>query len=388
MPWREGVMNERMRFIVRREAGEKMVDLCREFGISRKTAYKFWSRYQECGPEGLGDYSRRPLRHPNRTALEVEELIVLARDEHPTWGPKKLRVLLKREHPGVPIPVASTIGEILKREGLVRPRRRIRRCSPTPPDKLTISEKPNDVWCADFKGQFRMRNNKYCYPLTITDLKTRFIIATEALESTAMDGTYAGFVQAFRTYGLPKVIRTDNGTPFASTGLAGMSRLSVWWERLGIQPERIEPGHPEQNGQHERMHLTLKQDCTRPPGLNLLQQQEKFDDFRQLFNEKRPHEALGMMCPASLYEASSCQYPELLQAPKYPLHDRVIRVQMDGSLHLRSKCKVHLAASLAGETVGLREYESGKWLVSFLSHDLGVVDQHRRHFIPTPAEAI
>lgn len=383
MPWRvTEVLNERMRFVVRREAGERMVDLCREFGISRKTGYKFWKRYKEAGPEGLGDFSRRPNRHPNRTPEEIQELVLTARGEHRTWGPKKLRALLQRQHPGVQIPAASTIGELLSREGLVRPRRRRRRCSPTPLDNLTQPEAANDVWCADFKGQFKTKDGKYCYPLTITDQHSRFLVACVALEGTGTEGAYAAFVEAFLTYGLPKVIRTDNGSPFASVGLWGLSRLSVWWRRLGIRPERIEPGHPEQNGQHERMHLTLKEDATRPAGDNLLQQQERFDDFRQTFNEVRPHEALNMQRPADLYTPSTHRYPLMLEEPEYPLHDRACHVFGCGHVYLGPGCTVYLSKSLAGEKVGLREVDSRRWLVTFLDKDLGVIDEQSRRLEP------
>lgn len=373
MGWREtNVPNERMRFVCRLEAGERMVDLCAEFGISRKTGYKFWNRYQEAGPEGLGDYSRRPHQIPNRTRSEIEALVLEARAAHPTWGPKKLEVVLRRDHPGVAIPVASTIGEILSRGGMVRPRRRRRRATPTPPDQLHRAVEPNDVWCVDFKGQFRLGNRRYCYPLTITDLHSRYLIACDALDSTRTDGAIASFEHAFRTYGLPKVIRSDNGSPFASTGLGGFSRLSVWWMRLGIIPERIEPGHPEQNGQHERMHRTLKEDTTRPAAANELQQDERFDRFREVFNEERPHEALGMATPASIYVRSTRIYPGVLDDLCYPLHDRVTRVQSCGHINVTKTCRGFLGQSFAGELVGLRELDDG-WLVTFINRDLGIL---------------
>lgn len=385
MSWKvTDVVTKRLEFVLRREAGERMSDLCREYEISRKTGYKFWNRYKEKGREGLGDYSRRPLRHPNRTPAEIEELVVRAREAHPTWGPKKLRVFLRDRHPGVPIPAASTIGELLKKNALVRPRRRVRRATPTPLRDLTKPESPNDVWCADFKGQFKTKDGKYCFPLTITDLHSRYILACDALENTRTGGAYAVFAQAFETYGLPKVIRTDNGPPFASTGLLGLSRLSVWWRRLGIRPERIEPGQPQQNGSHERMHLTLKQDTTRPPGANGLQQQEKFDDFRVTFNELRPHEALDMRCPAALYEFSPREFPDYIEEPTYPLHDVTRRVQRGGHLHVPglNGWQPYICMSLANEVVGLRELEPQKWLLSYLDLDLGTIDGDRRRFEP------
>ena len=280
-------MNERMRFVVRHEAGERMVDLCREFGVSRKTGYKYWNRYKEHGPEGLGDFSRRPHRAPNQTPDEIIQLAIAARLAHPTWGPRKLRVVLKRQHPGISIPAASTIGTILSRNDLVPPRRVRRRAAPTPVDKLTPGTEPNEVWCADYKGQFRMGNRQYCYPLTITDQHTRMVLSCEALENTRTDGAMAAFAACFREFGLPKVIRTDNGSPFASTGLHGLTALSAWWMRMGIEPERIEPGHPEQNGRHERMHLTLKQDATRPPGAQTGHMGDTSDPLRAPSAERR-----------------------------------------------------------------------------------------------------
>jgi putative transposase len=360
-----------------------MVDLCREFGITRPTGYKFWKRYKALGPEGLGDFSKRPRRHPNRTPEEIEHLLLTIRREHPTWGPKKLRAHVEREHPGVPVPAVSTIGELLKRKGLVRPRRRRRRCTPTLHDKLTQPLQPNDVWCADFKGQFRTGDRKYCYPLTITDGFSRFLIACESLQNTRTDGAYAAFAQAFRAYGLPRVIRTDNGTPFASTGLEGLARLSVWWMRLGIRPERIEPGQPQQNGSHERMHLTLKEETTRPPRANLLQQQERFDEFRRTFNEVRPHEALDMKRPADLYEpATDRPFPGVVEEARYPLHDKEKKVWGSGHINMGAGWYPFLSASLSGEVVGVRELEQGRWIVDFLDRRLGELRKGDRCFVP------
>ena len=381
-------MNERMRFVVRREAGESMTDLCREFGISRKTGHKIWNRYKEFGPEGLGDFSRRPGCHPNRTAEEIRDLVVATRLKYPKWGPKKLRALLQKEHPGLPIPAASTIGELLSKRGLAKPRRRRRRATPTALGKLTVSNGPNDVWCADFKGQFRMKNGKYCYPLTITDLHSRFLLACVALESTHISGAYSGFHAAFREYGLPKCIRTDNGAPFASTGLHGLTRLSVWWMRLGIRPERIEPGHPEQNGAHERMHLTMVTETTRPAGANVLHQQENFDRFRQRFNEVRPHEALGMQRPSDVYSSSRRRMPCLLPELEYPLHDTVRRVHRSGHVCIRKGCQPYVSAALAGEYVGLRKIEPKVWRVSFLGTSLGDLYEETRRLVWADIEVL
>jgi len=371
-----------MRFVIRLESGERMTDLCQEFGISRKTGYKFWNRYKEAGPEAMGDFSRRPNRHPNRTPDEIRELILLARRAHPTWGPKKLRVVLQERHTGVRIPSASTIGQLLQEVGASEPRRRRRRCTPTPRTDLTPSAAPNDVWCADFKGQFKTADGRYCYPLTVTDEYSRFLLSCEGQQNTRTEGAYATFAEAFETYGLPKVIRTDNGSPFASSGLAGLTRLSVWWLRLGIKVERIAPGHPEQNGRHERMHLTLKEDTIRPAGANLLHQQERFDIFRQCFNEERPHEALEMKKPADFYTKSERHFPELLAELEYPLHDVVRQVYDTGQVYIGPGCQAFVSKSLGGEKVGLRELERGRWLVTFLDIDLGIVDEKEQSFEP------
>ena len=382
MPWRVSkVVNERMRFVVRLEDGERMTDLCREFGISRKTGYKILNRFRKLGAEALGDFSRRPHRNPNRTPVEIEELVLECRFTQPTWGPKKLRAYLQRTQPGVAIPAASTIGELLKRKGLVRPRRKRRRASPTPLDQLTKATAPNVVWCADYKGQFRMKNNQYCYPLTITDQFSRTVLCCEALENTRTEGAFAAFSHTFRRYGLPRVIRTDNGSPFASTGLAGLSRLNVWLRRLNIQPERIQPGHPEQNGQHERMHLTLKQDATRPPGANMLHQQELFDGFQDTFNTKRPHEALGMKRPSDVYTPSSIPFPTVLPMPTYPLFDRCCRVATSGHVYING-WSCHITAALRTEYVGLREIGHKRWLVQFLGLELGEADENTKTFTP------
>lgn len=255
-----------------------MTDLCEEFGISRQTGHRIWSRFQEKGPDALLDQSRAPKRIPHRTPQELRELVVQAKKKHPTWGPKKLYAWLSEQHRGVAVPAGSTIGEILKQEGLVksRPRRQRFKATGTGRDVPTA---PNQLWCADFKGQFRLGNGSYCYPLTITDAFSRYLIACAALDGTSCGPAQTVFEDAFETYGVPAAIRTDNGVPFASRGLAGLTELSAWWKRLQIRIERIEPGHPEQNGQHERMHLTLKTETTRPASGNMLQQQERFDVF-------------------------------------------------------------------------------------------------------------
>lgn len=378
MPWRvRNVSNERLEFVRRLERGERMTELCREFGISRKTGYKFWNRYKERGAEALGDYSRRPHRMPTRTSSEIAEVIVEARRRFPAWGPVALRAWLLRENPALPVPSPSTIGKILKSAGLVpRRRRRKRRSKPTPPAELTQAIEPNDVWTADYKGQHRMRDGGMCFPLTIMDLASRFVISVEALSSTKAESAMAVFEQAFRQHGLPRVIRTDNGSPFASVGLAGLSRLSAWWVRLGIKPERIEPGQPQQNGAHERMHRTLKASMGEP-GRNLLQQQERYDEFRASYNHHRPHRALGLKVPADIYRGSERAHPLFLQDPTYPLCDKVMTVQAGGRVHLPTGA-IYVGRNLALQPVGLKKLPDGRWLVHFMDTIVGVIDTQTR----------
>jgi len=387
VPWKEtGVVNERMRFVARLEDGERMTDVCREFGVSRKTGYKLWERYKQLGAVGLFDEVRRPERIPHKTPAEVENLLLAVRDEHPTWGPRKLRAWCQRHHADLRFPAPSTIGEILDRHGRVQPRRRRQRTAAYD-GPLTAGTAPNGVWCADFKGQIRLATGAYSYPLTITDNHSRYLLACEGLESTKTVGARGVFEAAFRTFGLPNVIRTDNGTPFSSRGLAGLSHLSVWWLRLGIRPERIEPGHPEQNGQHERMHLTLKQETARPAAASFLQQQERFDRFVEIFNHQRPHEALGQRPPADLYVPSVRAFPEQVLDLTYPLHDETRAVMPSGHIRLRHRSYVFVSEVLRGQLVGLRELARGKWLLSFMHLDLGHVDWAARRFEPLDGSA-
>lgn len=386
MPWRESHrMNERMRFVVRLGDGEKMTDLCQEFGISRKTGYKFWERYKARGPEGLCDLSRRPIRSPRRTPMAMVELILGLKSERPTWGAPKLREYLVRKHADIQLPTVPTIHGILKRNGLVQKRKR----RPRVDDLVSRSGTrqtaiPNELWCADYKGEFRMGNGQYCYPLTISDHYSRFLLGCEAMETTKFGETRAACEWVFREHGLPQAIRTDNGPPFGHPqGLFGLSRLSVWWMKLGIRIERIEPGHPEQNGRHERMHLTLKQATTRPAATNILAQQEKFDSFREEYNQDRPHEALGMETPNSVYTNSERIFPEALPEPEYPFHDetRIVRPNGQVVMHRRSE-SFYLAQVFAGETIGLREEDDNIWKISFLNLDLGFYDGRTRKFAP------
>jgi transposase InsO family protein len=351
-------------------AKEKLIDLCREYGISRKTAWKFKKRFTSLGISGLEDQSRAPRVIPHKTPPELEELIVAERKKHTTWGPKKLKEVLEGQL-GRGLPSASTIGGILVRRGLVE-RRVSRTRHEARPTGLREAKAPNDVWCIDYKGQFRLGDRSYCYPLTLTDQFSRYILGCEGMAAISDEAARDVCADVFRTYGLPTAMRSDNGTPFASTGLAGLTRLSVFWLRLGIVPERIKPAHPEQNGRHERMHRTLKAETTRPARSNLLQQQERFDEFVEEFNFKRPHEAIGMKRPAQVFKPSKRPYPAKLPDFEYPTHDDSIRVSKHGFVRITSRY-AYVTTALAGEYVGVREELDGRWLVSYSTLDLGYV---------------
>jgi transposase InsO family protein len=373
-------MDERIRFVIRHKDGESMAALCREFQISRKTGYKIFERYEECGLEGLSDRTRRPFRYANQLPEQVEAAIVAARGEKPHWGARKIRERLLRRLPhAVKVPASSTIHAVLDRHGLVSRARRSRtRTEGTP---LSEGLGPNDLWCTDYKGEFMLGDRRYCYPLTVTDHASRYLLLCEAMESNAAKPAFTAFERLFKERGLPRAIRSDNGVPFASpNGLFNLSKLSVWWLRLGISIERIQPGCPQQNGRHERMHLTLKQEATRPAGANILQQQAKLDDFLEQYNQERPHEALGMKCPAEVYLPSPRLYNGIPD-PHYPFHDRTVVVTSCGRLCLYRK-KINLSTSLAGQAVGVKEVESGIWLVSFMDYDLGYIDLEEKTLQP------
>jgi transposase InsO family protein len=377
MPWREcSVTEERLRFVARLLEGEGMSEVCRDFGISRKTGYKIFNRYKDQGLDALCDRSRRPVRYANQLPDQVERLIVDLKRDKPHWGARKIRELLVRKLAGeVRLPAKSTVHAVLDRHGLVkRARLRKNRATGTP---LSAGSAPNALWCADFKGEFKLGNGRYCYPLTVSDHASRYLLLCEAFESTREAPVIEAFQRLFRDRGLPLAIRSDNGLPFASpNGLYNLSRLSVWWLRLGIAIERIKPGHPQQNGRHERMHLTLKKEATRPPGLNTLQQQATFDAFLREFNAERPHEALAMQCPAELYTASLRPYDGLPEL-EYPWHDRDILVTACGRICMHRK-KINISTVLAGQKLGIKEVDDGIWLVSFMHYDLGYIDLEQR----------
>ena len=382
MPWKEcKPMDERFRFVARLLDGEKMAPLCREFGISRVTGYKLFNRYRECGLEALNDRSRRPYRHANKLPFQIERTILAMKREHPSWGAPKIREKLIRQVPIIKAPASSTIHAVLDRNGLVK--RRKRRRYKAQGTELTAAHAPNGLWCADFKGEFMLGNKQYCYPLTITDYCSRYLLACEGLSSTRSEFAFAVFERVFKDFGLPDAIRTDNGVPFASgQALFGLSTLAVWWLRLGIKIQRITPGQPQQNGRHERMHLTLKKEATKPASFNFLQQQERFDRFIEVYNHERPHQALNGAYPGDLYTPSARVY-QPPPDPEYPYHDRTVRVTRCGRICIGRR-KINLSTVFAGQCVGVREVDEQIWLVSFMHYDLGFFDRDEGRVEPAP----
>ncbi len=369
-------MRERCRFVSDVDRCEESVqELSERYGISRKTAYKWLKRYQAEDLDGLKDRSRRPHTSPNATDPRVVSALVELRGHHPSWGSGKLLRVLHRREPGWALPHRSTGCELLKRAGLVRQRRRsLRRGHPGPP--LSEMDEPNAVWSADFKGHFKTRDGVYCYPLTVSDGFSRYLLGCQALRSTSVELAKPVFVRLFEEYGLPEIIRTDNGVPFATSALGRLSQLSVWWIRLGIYPELIEPASPAQNGRHERMHKTLKAEATRPPAGNLGSQQVRFNYFRREYNEERPHEALGQETPGSVYERSARQFPRKLPEVEYPAHYERRYVSENGGI--RWKCAwVNVTTTLMHEWVGLEEVGDGLWDVYFSRLRLGRLDERR-----------
>lgn len=380
MPWQETrVTNERMRFIVALGNEEaSMAALCRRFGISRRTGYKWLARWQSEGLTGLGDRSRAPKRHPNEVLPELVDRILQVRDRY-GWGPKKLRVLLMRQDSALTWPAISTIEQILKDHGRVPPRRKRRRVPPqTQP--LAHCSGPNAVWCCDFKGHFLTGEGRRCYPLTITDGFSRYLLRCQRLDQTGCEFVRPIFECAFKEYGLPLAIRSDNGPPFASRAVGGLSRLSVWWIKLGIAPERIEPGKPQQNGRHERMHLTLKQQTASPPASTARKQQERFEVFRREFNEIRPHEALGMKTPASVHVSSPRSYPAREPQVNYTDGWMVRKVDHGGYFYWKRQ-HVFLSEVLASEPVGLEPVDGRYWRTYFGPRCLGAFDSHARRML-------
>jgi putative transposase len=379
MPWRQtSPMDQKMQFIadyLRQTLS--IIELCELYGISRKTGYKWIERYLKHGPLGLEERSRQPHSSPRQTPKHVVDAFIELRRHHPAWGAKKLLSILQKRHPSWPLPARSTVCDILRRNGLV-PKTRHRRHIGHPGKPTSQVLAPNEVWSADFKGHFKTGDGLYCYPLTVADGYSRFLLGCQALSSTRVQEAQPVFTRLFKEFGLPKRIRTDNGVPFATTTLARLSQLSAWWVRLGILPEFIEPGKPQQNGRHERMHRTLKAETTRPPAATRRAQQHKFDRFRQEFNFVRPHEALDMQTPASRYEVSPREMPTKLPPLEYPDRFEVRYVSANGGIRWHHQW-VNVSHVCVGAYVGLEEIDDGIWNVYFGPLKLGrLLERHLR----------
>jgi transposase InsO family protein len=385
MSWKaSSVMDERMRFVLEQERGlHTMTELCEIYDIARETGYYWLRRYQQGGLEALQDLNRAPERHPNQTPEQIEAAVLELRRAHMRWGPRKLKRVLQREAPQKPWPAASTIGAMLAREGLVIPRKKRRRAPPyTQP--FGAADAPNRVWCADFKGWFQTQDGQRVDPLTITDAHSRYLLRCQRVAKTNGEHVQVVFEAAFREYGLPQAMRTDNGAPFASRAIAGLSRLAVWWMKLGIVPERIAAGHPEQNGRHERMHRTMKQETASPPKANPHAQQQAFHRFRREYNEERPHEALGMQTPSAVYRPSLRPYPLRVPEPEYGSALQVRRVDRSGVFSWKGDV-VFLSETLMGEPIGLLPQDDRFYTVYFISSPIARFDSYRRRILALPA---
>lgn len=375
MPWLEtSPMMERRQLVAEYQRGlVPLAALAERAGVSRKTAYKWIARFEAAGMLGLQDQSRRPHTCPQATAPAAVDALLTLRRRHPTWGPKKLLHVLRQRDPEMAWPARSTAADVLARHGLVASPRRVRR--PGHPGRpRTPMTAPNEIWTIDFKGHFRTGDGHYCYPLTVMDGYSRYLLACQALRTTATPPTRAVLTQLFRTYGLPQIMRSDNGVPFATTALGRLSQLAVWWIRLGIYPELIEPASPQQNGRHERFHRTLKRETARPPHATLAAQQRRFGAFRQEYNHERPHEALAQDTPASRFTASPRPFPEQVPAIEYPAHYEVRRVSRNGGIRWHHTW-INVSHVLSGEHVGLHEVDDGLWDVHFGPLCLGRLDE-------------
>lgn len=377
MPWNETTtMDQKVQFIRDWNSERYTVsDLCALYEISRKTGYKWIERYIEQGPDGLLELSSAARWIHNKTPIEVEQALLAVRLKHPRWGAKKLLHIVAEKQPKLILPGPSTVCDILKRNGLItkKPRRRAIGHPGKPSSQIVL---PNDCWSADFKGQFKTGDGVYCYPLTVTDNYSRYFLACQALGGTLFEPSKDVFSRIFREHGLPRRIRTDNGSPFASATLGRLSRLSAWWIRLGVMPDLIEPGKPQQNGKHERMHRTLKDETTKPPAANSRAQQRKFNAFRREYNEERPHEALDMDTPAQRYQDSPRAMPNKLLPLEYPDRFEVRYVSANGGIRWKNQW-VNVTSTIIGDYVGLEEIDDGLWDVYFGPLKLGRL--HERH---------
>ncbi len=375
MPWKETcAMDERQAFIDSWLTKRfNFSDLCRRFGVSRKTGYKWLHRFVEGGRAALGDRSRAPYSHPNATSEEVNRRLLRIKHRFPQWGPVTVVSYLRREEPQVHWPAPSTVGELFKRHGLVEPRK-VRRRTPPHSEPLRHVQATHDVWSADFKGDFALGNGQRCYPFTLSDNHSRFLIDCKGLHSIALEPVRARFALAFRQWGLPRAVRTDNGYPFASTGLGGLTPLSVWLLRLGVLPERIAPGQPQHNPRHERMHRTLGQASASPAKANFSAQQRAFNRFRQQYNEKRPHQGLADgQRPADLFQRSAIEMPSVLPEPHYPGEYETRRVRHKGEIKWGGQL-TYVSQTLRHQTIGLEALGEGLYQLHFAALALGVLD--------------
>jgi transposase InsO family protein len=372
-------MKERIGLMAELERGERtMSELCRVFGVSRKTGYKWWARYRERGVTGLEDQSRAPHTRPDVVGEPVKAALLELRARHPDWGPVKLLDWLRPRYPDWVLPVPSTVALLLARRGLVKPRRSSRNRTPYGAP-FVVAVAPNELWSADFKGQFRTGDGRYCYPLTISDAYSRFLLCCRGLHQPRFRQVLPWFERVFRDYGLPTAIRTDNGAPFASAALGGISRLSLWWLKLGIIPERIRPGQPQQNARHERLHGTLKRACA--VQASLLCQQRAFERFRRDYNTERPHQALKGHTPSMHYNRSPRPFPSRLPELAYPTGYEQRRVMPSGSIGWVGR-KWYVAGVLAGETIGLYPVDDGVWRVHVGPLALGTLDARNKRIDP------
>lgn len=376
MPWLETEpMNEKIKFISAylENKNATFQSLCERFNISCKTGYKYLKRFKEEGIDGLKERSRAPHHPANQTPAFIEENILEVKFHYPTWGSKKILNRLKQEKSNTQWPVRSTIDEILKKNHLVIPRKRKRQVVPYT-EPFLLCEKPNDVWSMDYKGQFPLGNKELCYPLTITDNFSRYVLAIDGSNRISLEQTRKVLQRLFSEYGLPTAIRSDNGVPFAGCGLGGLSKLSVWLIKLGIVPERIRKGHPQENGRHERMHFTLKQETASPPQDNQEQQQQCFDRFRKIFNEERPHEGINFNRPAWLYSSSQRVYPSKLKAVEYDLNVFTRHIRPNGTMQWKSK-EIFISETLSGERIALKPYSEGEWIIFFSFMPIGIFNE-------------
>jgi transposase InsO family protein len=383
MPWREtSPMEQRLEFVREYETELfTMTELAAQYGISRKTGYKWVAEYAARGATGLCDRSRRPHRSPQATDPTLVETVLALRRRHPRWGAKKLLAVAARREPDAAWPSRSAVCAHLKAHGLVTGPRRRPTTPHAPQSPLAPITAANEVWTTDFKGEFRTGDGVYCYPLTLRDGFSRFVLRCDGLLTRTVVATQRRFARAFAQYGLPERIRSDNGLPFASPGLAGLSSLSVWWIRLGIVPERIAPGHPEQNGSHEQFHRVLKAETARPPAPNCAAQQQRFRRFVREYNDDRPHEALDNQPPASRYAPSRRPLPSRVPAVDYPGHLDVRLVASNGCISWKNR-PLFLATPLAGEYVAFEEIDDGLWTVHFATVALARYDDRHRTLHP------